>query len=105
MGGFYICNHNIAFSLSVYPWLFWIIWLIMIGLVVIFLYKKAHNRYAFWLTLILAGAVANVLDRIFLGCVIDFIDLKFWPVFNLADIYITIGVSVIMVNMLRSNKL
>jgi len=43
------------------------------------------------LGLILAGAVGNLIDRVFLGYVIDFLDVGFWPVFNVADSSITIG--------------
>jgi signal peptidase II len=46
--------------------------------------------------LIISGGLSNIADRIMSGCVIDFIDLKFWPVFNLADIYITIGGIIIL---------
>jgi signal peptidase II len=43
------------------------------------------------LALILAGAVGNFVDRFHLGYVIDFINLGFWPTFNLADVYIDVG--------------
>lgn len=43
------------------------------------------------LMLILGGALGNLIDRIFLGYVVDFIDLRIWPVFNIADSAITIG--------------
>ncbi|OGX15426.1 MAG: signal peptidase II [Omnitrophica WOR_2 bacterium RBG_13_41_10] len=43
------------------------------------------------LGLILAGAIGNLIDRIFLGYVVDFIDFRIWPVFNVADSAITIG--------------
>jgi len=42
--------------------------------------------------LILAGAIGNLIDRIYFGYVIDFINLKIWPVFNIADIYITFAI-------------
>ncbi|MBI3325051.1 MAG: signal peptidase II [Candidatus Omnitrophica bacterium] len=48
------------------------------------------------LSLILGGAVGNVIDRLRLGYVIDFIDLRVWPVFNVADAAITIGVTVLL---------
>ena len=44
------------------------------------------------LSLVLSGAVSNLIDRLFYGYVLDFIDLRFWPVFNIADSAITIGV-------------
>ena len=43
------------------------------------------------LSLILAGAAGNLIDRLRFGFVIDFIDLRVWPVFNLADSAITIA--------------
>jgi signal peptidase II len=45
----------------------------------------------FALLLVTAGAVGNYLDRIFRGYVVDFVHLKNWPVFNVADVYITMG--------------
>lgn len=44
------------------------------------------------LGLILGGALGNLLDRVRLGYVVDFIDLRWWPVFNLADSSIVVGV-------------
>jgi lipoprotein signal peptidase len=48
------------------------------------------------LSILLAGAVGNLIDRFFLGFVIDFIDFHYqtfyWPIFNVADILISIGV-------------
>ena len=43
------------------------------------------------LGLILAGAIGNLIDRLFLGYVVDFIDFRIWPVFNVADSAITVG--------------
>ncbi|MBL7081915.1 MAG: signal peptidase II [Candidatus Omnitrophica bacterium] len=43
------------------------------------------------MSLILAGAIGNLTDRIRLGVVIDFLDFRIWPVFNIADSAITIG--------------
>ncbi|EKE21105.1 MAG: hypothetical protein ACD_7C00351G0001, partial [uncultured bacterium] len=43
-------------------------------------------------------------DRYNYGCVIDFIDLKFFPVFNLADIFITIGAIIIIMKSFKSNS-
>ncbi len=49
---------------------------------------RLHVPFAF----ILAGALGNLLDRMIYNGVIDFIDLKFWPVFNLADVFIVGGI-------------
>ena len=44
------------------------------------------------LCLILGGTLGNLTDRIRLGCVVDFMDFRIWPVFNFADSFITIGI-------------
>ncbi len=49
----------------------------------------------FALLLVTAGAVGNYLDRIVRGYVVDFVHLKNWPVFNVADVYITVGGAVL----------
>jgi len=52
------------------------------------------------LSVLLAGALGNLIDRFFLGFVIDFIDLHYqtfyWPVFNVADILIAVGVALLL---------
>ncbi|MBI3910838.1 MAG: signal peptidase II [Armatimonadetes bacterium] len=53
--------------------------------------RPVHPLLATGLALPLGGAVGNLVDRIFLGQVVDFIDLRFWPVFNVADTAITVG--------------
>jgi signal peptidase II len=47
--------------------------------------------------LVLGGALGNVLDRVRLGHVVDFVDLHFWPVFNVADAAITVGVGLMAI--------
>ena len=49
------------------------------------------------ISLILAGGIGNLIDRVFRGSVIDFIAIWKWPTFNLADIYIMVGVLLILV--------
>ena len=50
---------------------------------------------------ILAGAMGNLTDRLKVGYVVDFIDFRVWPVFNIADSFITIGVCLIVIIMWR----
>ena len=47
--------------------------------------------------LLLGGIVGNLIDRIFLGFVTDFIDFHFWPVFNIADSAVDIGLLIIFI--------
>ncbi len=53
------------------------------------------------LGLVLGGALGNLLDRIRTGGVLDFIDLRVWPVFNLADAAITVGVGLLAIQVAR----
>lgn len=65
--------------------------LIITGLL-IYKYQAADNRLLdLALGLIIGGALGNVIDRIFLGYVVDYLDFRIWPVFNLADSMIVIG--------------
>lgn len=52
--------------------------------------------------LVLGGALSNFLDRILYGYVIDYIDIRIWPVFNLSDLCISTGVALIIFNSFRS---
>ncbi len=52
-------------------------------------------------SLILGGAVGNLVDRIRFGYVIDFLDFRLWPVFNVADIAITTGAGLLVVYLFK----
>ena len=70
--------------------------------------KPAEKRLAAALALILGGAVGNLIDRIWLGQVIDFIQLYYdrwyWPAFNIADSAITLGAVLLVLDSWRSKK-
>ncbi|MDD5120652.1 MAG: signal peptidase II [Candidatus Omnitrophica bacterium] len=53
--------------------------------------KKSSRIFKLSLSLVLGGAIGNLIDRLRFGFVIDFLDFRVWPVFNLADSFITIG--------------
>jgi signal peptidase II len=109
-GGFYICNKGIAFGISLPNWLIlgFIVTILVFAIFLILNFKfipcgislkKKISNLA--LIFILSGAISNLLDRLYNGCVIDFIDLKIWPVFNLADVFICLGVFLLV---LKLNK-
>jgi signal peptidase II len=52
------------------------------------------------LGLLIGGSTSNLIDRIRLGHVTDFLDLRYWPAFNLADSFIVIGVGILFVALL-----
>ena len=63
-----------------------------LGLIIYSLKNKANSWiYKLALSLIFGGAVGNLIDRLRFGFVIDFLDLRIWPVFNIADSVITIA--------------
>jgi signal peptidase II len=71
--------------------LIWIT-LIVLGLIIFLWDKLPKNGLSMiCLTMIISGSIGNMIDRIFLGYVTDFIDVGFWPVFNLADSLVTVG--------------
>ena len=53
--------------------------------------------------LIVSGLLGNLIDRVFRGFVVDFIDFKFWPVFNIADSCIFIGVIWLIIVILKED--
>ena len=65
-----------------------------IFLFLIFIKKENSKRTLFLIAsgLIIGGALSNLWDRLFLGYVIDYIDFRVWPVFNISDSCITTGV-------------
>ena len=66
--------------------------------------NKELSLYSASLSLILAGALGNLIDRLFLGYVVDFLDFLIWPVFNIADSAITIGAIFLGWSILKSKK-
>src|SRR5262245_2005290 len=67
-----------------------------------------ERLFAFALALVLAGAIGNVIDRILVGAVIDFLDFhafgRHWPAFNVADSAISCGAALLIWDALRPKK-
>lgn len=79
-------------------WNLLFIFLSFLVLVFVFLLLRKEPLVCSLLTV---GIVGNLVDRILLGHVRDFIDIGFWPVFNIADASLTIGVFVLLFSALR----
>ena len=95
----YVTNDGMAFGLS-FPGgktLLLIVTLILTGVIMWMLWKEknSHNLIRYGLTLILAGAIGNMIDRILYGKVVDFLDIMIgnfnWYIFNVADSAVTSG--------------
>ncbi len=71
---------------------------VAIFLIYAHLRRQVSGRFSLYrvsLSLILAGAVGNLIDRLRYGYVVDFLDFRIWPVFNIADSAITVGAIVL----------
>lgn len=66
--------------------------------------QQLSRLYIVAFSLILGGAIGNLIDRIMYGYVIDFFDLRIWPVFNIADSAITIGAIIIAINFIPQKR-
>ncbi|MBX9075166.1 signal peptidase II [Streptococcus anginosus] len=102
----YLRNTGAAFSiLENQQWLFAVITLVVIGAAIWYLSK--HIKDSVWLlsalSLIIAGGIGNFIDRMHQGFVVDMFQLDFinFAIFNVADSYLTIGVLVLIVMMLK----
>ena len=102
--------HNFGVSFGLFSGEIPSLILIIIGLLVTvfiaYLYLNSSDILEDWgLFIIICGAIANIIDRSINGYVIDFLYFHInqfdWPAFNFADIYISIGIIMIIVNMVK----
>ena len=107
----HIHNYGISFGLFAGVLPLWFI--VLLGVVVIILLLfwmfKASNKFEKWgILFIIAGAIANIGDRLMNNYVLDFIFLNYkqyyWPAFNFADIYISVGVLIIVLESYKMFK-
>jgi signal peptidase II len=56
------------------------------------------------LGLLLGGSLSNLIDRVRLGHVTDFLDVTWWPAFNLADSFICVGVAILLITLVRADR-
>ena len=104
----YIRNYGAAFNILSGSRLFLSLISIISTIILMYLIfireDKRINKYG--LSFIVAGSIGNGVDRIFYGYVIDFIKIKFvdFPVFNIADIAINIGILVMIINYFRYRR-
>ncbi|MGH3134297.1 MAG: signal peptidase II [Gaiellaceae bacterium] len=65
---------------------------------------RRHPVLPVGLGLVLGGSIANLIDRVRLGRVTDFLDLEAWPAFNLADTFIVVGVLVLLATLVAADR-
>jgi signal peptidase II len=99
-------NKGISWSLlhSSVPFISWFVIILVTTFISFFAFytvRQAQRGNALWgETLVLAGAISNLLDRLVYGGVVDFIQIGFcgysWPIFNVADLAIVTGASIML---------
>ena len=101
----FVQNFGVSFGLfsNILPSWFLILIASLVTLMIIYLSLISKNLYekrAYFLLIV--GAISNIVDRCINGYVIDFISLNYknfyWPAFNLADIYITLGIIMLIMS-------
>ena len=105
----YLKNSGAAFSmLENQQWFFTIITILAMGAAFVYLYR--HIKGSLWLllglTLIISGGIGNFIDRVRQGFVVDMFHLDFmnFAIFNVADIYLTVGVGLLLIYILREES-
>lgn len=102
-----LCNTGISFGLwpgesAAKPWILSAFAVAVVIGLLIWVRRKESLLLMAGCGLVVGGALGNVVDRLRLGCVVDFIDVHaagwHWPAFNLADSAITVGVALLLVH-------
>lgn len=94
----YVQNTGAAFSILKGKTLFFtVVSMIVIAIIVLSLIKlpTKYRALGIALAMILGGALGNLIDRLRFGYVVDFLDFRVWPVFNVADCAIVLGVIIL----------
>ncbi|MBN1937270.1 MAG: signal peptidase II [Anaerolineae bacterium] len=103
-----ITNTGAAFGLFQNGSTFFVIVSFIVSIIILYYYiRLPAGKWLIRLSMALqlAGAVGNLIDRLRIGHVIDFLDFHFWPVFNVADMCIVCGVFLLGIILLREDIL
>lgn len=106
-GGFFVCNDGISFGINLPNQNFWLILAFFLFIFIIFLNNQIWNQKQIWaILLFLLGSLINFTDRLRFGCVMDYILFfgKSFPVFNIADILIFLGIIIFSIKFLKNNS-
>ena len=103
----YVTNTGAAFSLFAgkVEWLRWLSLAVSLGLIALACFGPVlNNLEKLGYGLILGGALGNGIDRFFAGSVVDFLDFRLiqFPVFNLADVFINLGIVCLLIASFQS---
>ena len=97
-----VCNTSVAFGLPIGSNFLWIIiCLVVVAFLASRLFVEKNQLLKFSFALTVGGGVSNLIDRLAFGCVRDFINIGWWPSFNLADTAITVGILTLVITVFR----
>ena len=94
----YIENPGAAFGILSNHRILFLVMTVAITGIMFYLYMQLRNKKsltAFSLALVISGAIGNFIDRFFQGTVTDMFDFQIWPIFNIADICICVGLALL----------
>ena len=100
----FVLNPGAAFGMLEHNREFFIIMAIVVLMFVVYMRKKILEEpltVQIGIALFVGGALGNLIDRMKTGLVVDFFDFRIWPVFNIADIAICLGVGVMIWSIIR----
>lgn len=105
----YIPNYGAAWGMfSEHRWVFMVVTsaALIIMPIILYRYRKVHFLFSLSLSLFIGGAIGNMIDRVFVGYVVDFLEFTFidFPVFNVADICVVFGAGIMIVYALFFDK-
>lgn len=103
----YINNPGAAFGMLPNKTSFFIVMSVVVFVGVIWYARtlpKQQRLTRLALGLVLGGAIGNLIDRVRFGAVVDFFDFRVWPVFNIADIAISVAVVLIIWELFRQEE-
>ncbi|WP_418790521.1 signal peptidase II [Phosphitispora sp. TUW77] len=103
----YIMNPGAAFGMLAYKTVFFVAVTVVVVLGIIFFARQIPAGKVLLKTGLafqVGGAVGNLIDRLRFGHVVDFFDFRVWPVFNIADIGIVIGVGILLLELLQGDR-
>ena len=83
--------------------------ILIVNILLVYILIRSKGIYSYFIAIVIAGSLGNLIDRIYYYAVPDFIDLHIgnyhWFIFNVADIFITVGlIGIIIIELLKKEK-
>src|SRR5262249_58715219 len=103
----HVQNSGIAFGLfSGATFVVTVLTALAVGWMVVFFARSGarHPVLPVALGLLIGGSASNLIDRVRLGHVTDFLDFKYWPAFDLADSFIVVGVAILLLALVNADR-